>query len=92
MKPILASDACGSVLNDSWIADYLSIEYSLAHEIDCTKTVYKNIQQLLPGHCFKLNKQGIHIIKYWNPVTTPELKFKTDSEYEEAFREVFFKQ
>lgn len=89
MKPMLQLESCSDKLNDNWIADYLSLS-SLVHEIDCTKTVYEDIQQLLPGHCFKISANKMKITKYWEPNNIPKLKFKNDAEYEEAFREVFF--
>ena len=88
MRPLLQLENCSNKLNDNWIADYLSLS-TLVHEIDCTKTIYKDIQQLLPGHCFKLNNNSMTIKKYWNPGVRPELKYKSDFEYIEAFREVF---
>jgi len=89
MKPLLQLESCSNKLNNNWIADYLSLS-SLIHEIDCTQTIYEDIQQLLPGHYFKLNIHGMTIKRYWNPKISPEIKYKRDEEYIEAFNDIFF--
>lgn len=90
IKPLLKIKGTSIELNDSWIADYLSLD-SLVHEIDCSKTVYKDIMQLLPAHTLKFNLNQLEMKRYWNPLDTPKLKLKNNAEYEEAFREVFSK-
>ena len=88
MKPLLNLEGKDE-LNEQWVADYLALN-TLAHEVDCSTTVYRNINQLPPGHTLKLNTNGLTIERYWNPLDVSELKLKNDAEYEEAFREVFF--
>ncbi len=88
IKPILDLDICSRDLNDDWIADYLSLT-SLIHEADCSKTVYQSIQQLLPGHWLKIDRQGMKITRYWEPAYKPELRLKSNTEYEEAFLEIY---
>ncbi|WPC43294.1 asparagine synthase-related protein [Clostridium sp. JS66] len=89
MKPLLIIKENPNELNDAWIADFLALQGPI-HEVDCNHTIYKNIFQLPPAHTLKINPRGIVIRKYWNPLDVPKLHLKSDEDYEEAFREVFF--
>jgi Asparagine synthase (glutamine-hydrolyzing) len=90
IKPILNWMNKNIELNYRWIADFLSIE-SVVHESECNETIYKNIYQLPPGSTFCFNNHDMNIKRYWNPLETKPLKLKNDYEYNEAFKEVFFK-
>jgi asparagine synthase (glutamine-hydrolysing) len=89
MSPLLCVKDDSNELNDSWVADFLSLEGPV-HEVDCNQTVYKDIMQLLPAHSLILNTNGMLKKCYWNPLNEKEIHFKRNEEYEEAFREVFF--
>lgn len=88
MKPLFVIPGFEKRLNDLWIADFLAIS-SVTHEIDPNHTVYQDIQQLLPAHSITINRDGIRKQRYWDPLRLPAIKYKTDAEYDEAFREVF---
>jgi asparagine synthase (glutamine-hydrolysing) len=89
MKPLLLIKKNPSELNDAWIADFLALQGPI-HEVDCKHTIYKHVLQLPPAHILKINSSGITIRKYWSPLNVPKLHLKSDEDYEEAFREVFF--
>jgi len=89
MKPLFMIPGVEKRVNELWIADFLAIS-SIVHEIDSNHTVYKDIQQLLPAHSITINRGGLRKEKYWDPLKLPVIKFKTDAEYDDAFREVFF--
>lgn len=89
MTPIIRLYKDGMELNDEWISDYLSLD-SLIHDVNCSKTIYKYIQQLLPAHTLILKQDGLVTKNYWNPLNIPKLKLKKNEDYEKAFREVFF--
>jgi len=88
MKPLLALPTVDKTLNDQWLADFLAIN-TVSHEIDYHHTVYKNIAQLAPAHSMVVSSNGLHKQKYWDPLALPEIRFKTESEYHAAFREIF---
>lgn len=89
IEPLFCSGHVKKALNERWIANYLSFPGPV-HEVDCNITVYENIFQLPPATYMKVDSEGIRKFQYWSPLNRPELKFKTDAEYEEGFREVFF--
>lgn len=77
-------------LNERWAADFLAID-SILHEVECNETIYKEIYQLPPATSVVVTSTGIHKKTYWEPLKEVKpLKFKTDSEYNEAFKKVFF--
>ena len=77
-------------LNERWITDFLAME-TIIHETECSETVYQNIYQLPPAFGMLIGTGGVATRQYWNPLTDVKpLILKTDREYEEAFREVFY--
>lgn len=52
-------------------------------------TCYKDLLRLPPAHSLTLTEQGVSVRRYWHPERTPELRFRSDDEYVEAFLEVF---
>lgn len=90
MKPLFIAYNGNMGLNERWITDFLAMQ-SVIHETECTETVYKDIFQLPPAHTIVLNEDSFEIKQYWNPLETIKpLKFKTDKEYDEAFKKIFF--
>jgi asparagine synthase (glutamine-hydrolysing) len=89
IKPLLAVKGKGRELNEEWIANYFSLLEGL-HELDTSATIYQEIRQLPPAHTLKVSARSSEIKKYWNPMKLPPLKLRTDEEYEEAFRQVYF--
>lgn len=74
--------------NETWIADFLAMP-SQRHQLDPELTPYQNIFLLPAGHTLTV-RAGSEAKKqvYWQVEGQPELKMKSDNEYEEAFREV----
>lgn len=89
MKPITAVLGSGLPWNEAWIADFLSLS-GVLHEADGSRTIYRDIEQLLPAHTLVVGAAGIRRAKYWHPLQVRELRLKSDEAYAEAFREVFF--
>ncbi|RBP88296.1 asparagine synthase (glutamine-hydrolysing) [Cytobacillus firmus] len=75
-------------INEEWLAEFLVIP-TMVESTDIHKTVYKNINQLPPAHTIIIDKDKIALERYWNLGSLNTLKLKSDSEYEEAFRDVF---
>ncbi|WP_034378784.1 asparagine synthase-related protein [Dehalobacter sp. UNSWDHB] len=89
MKPLLELPRISNKFNDQWLADFLAIR-TVRHEIDSNHTVYQDIHQLLPAHIAIVNKDGLKKHKYWDPLRLPEIRFKDNEAYVDAFREIFF--
>ena len=91
MEPLFEFNGVTRQLDEEWISAYLSMPGPV-HEFYCNKTVYKNVMQLLPAHTMKIKDGKMNIERYWSPFdpNRPKIRLKSDEEYEEAFREVFF--
>ncbi|WP_170272132.1 asparagine synthase-related protein [Clostridium tarantellae] len=88
MKPLFETLNGSPTLNKQWIADFLSLE-TIAHEIDCEKTIYNDIYELPPASIMIVNKSELAIKQYWSPLNLEEIKYNTDKEYENAFNNIF---
>jgi asparagine synthase (glutamine-hydrolysing) len=77
-------------LNERWLTDFLALD-GILHAVESEETAYKNIFQLPPACAMIIVTRGIFKNHYWKPLENiKELKLKTDEEYCEAFRKVFF--
>lgn len=90
MKPLFITYNYNVELNERWITDFLALR-GIMHESECNETVYKEIFQLPPAHTIILNEVGLKKYQYWNPLECIKpLKLKSDKEYGEEFKKVFF--
>lgn len=89
IEPLFSITRIKKQLNKEWLAYFLALPGPV-HEVNCEQTVYTNIMQLLPSHTIEISDQKIVLNQYWSPLNKEEIKYKTDSEYEEAFREVIY--
>ncbi len=71
-----------STLDPQFIGDFLLQEWSS----DASRTVYKDIHRLPPGHCLKYSKDGLCVHRYTElPIEEPVL-LKQPEEYIEQFQ------
>ncbi len=87
IKPLFALTEIAKEHNKTWIADFLAMP-CVGHQLDPELTPYQNIYLLPAGHTLTISPDGTAKQVYWQVEGQPELKMKSDSEYEEAFREV----
>jgi asparagine synthase (glutamine-hydrolysing) len=84
IRPLLELDEVPSRLNEVMVADYL-----IGMEDDKAITFYKGIFRLPPAHCIAVGPRSVRIRRYWFPDLSQELRFSSDEEYAEAFRDLF---
>lgn len=89
IKPLLEVSGIETSLSEAWIADFLA-NPTVISQVDPEITPYKNICMLLPGHTLTITAEGKKLQEYWKVEPWKQLNLKSDSEYEEAFREVLF--
>jgi asparagine synthase (glutamine-hydrolysing) len=53
-----------------------------------SRTFFKDIERVLPGHYCLVEAAGLRSVRYWNP-TGVELRLRSPAEYAEAVREQF---
>jgi asparagine synthase (glutamine-hydrolysing) len=57
--------------------------------VDRTSTFYVGVRRLPPGHRLTFEAGRLSVAAYWTPDASHEIRFASDIEYAEAFREVF---
>ncbi|MFD0697801.1 asparagine synthase-related protein [Paenibacillus sp. GCM10027628] len=89
MNPLFTLPGIKKRLNESWLAEFLAIPFIL-DSIDVQSTLYSAIDQVPPAHTFTIEDGKLRLEQYGTfAVPDRKLKYKTNTEYEEAFREVF---
>lgn len=84
IKAILCVPDVPRTINEVKIADYLLADFG-----DKSRTFYSEISRLPPATALVVESNGIRLRKYWSLVPDRQIRMSTDSEYAEAFHEVF---
>lgn len=73
------------VLNEDRVADYLipSLE-------DKVGTFFRDIVRLPPAHSVTVTRDGMRLRRYWALDPRREIRYRTDDEYSDHLREIFF--
>ncbi len=83
IKALLLLPQISCEINEERIADFM------ANQDDGSSTFYKNIHTLRPAHFLLSNHAGMAEKRYWTLEAGPLLKLRNNSEYTEAFKEIF---
>lgn len=83
IKALLLLPQISCEINEERIADFIAIQD------DGSSTFYKNILILRPAHFLLSNHAKIVGKRYWALEAGPILKLRNNSEYTEAFKEIF---
>jgi asparagine synthase (glutamine-hydrolysing) len=84
IKGLLCLPCVPRRIEETWIADYLWGIYQ-----DREITAYQGILRLPPGHTLVITPRRATTRCYWSIDPEREIRYRSDAEYEEAFREVF---
>lgn len=79
LLPLLDTSGISLEIDDEYVADYL------AQNPETWSTPYKNIRSLQPGCLAKVTRGGLREQRYWELNTSKQIRYKTDTEYEENF-------
>ena len=58
--------------------------------VEIEDTLYKGISRLPMAHSMTITREGIHQRRYWDIDPAREIRYRSDEEYAEHFRELFF--
>lgn len=86
VKAVLAAGDVPDDLNEGRIADFL-VEQLEGY--DKISTFYEKILKLPPAHYLVVDENGFRIRQYWALDAGREIRFGSDEQYVEAFREIF---
>lgn len=70
--------------NEGMIAEYLSADLRNREE-----TFFSNIRRLPPAHMMVVDLSHLSTRRYYDLLSTPEVRHSTDQEYSDHFREIF---
>jgi len=70
-------------VDDEFIAGYL------AHNPDGRSTPYREIREVPPGHFVRVRPSETRTERFWRFSPRTRIRYKTDEDYEEHFRQVF---
>ena len=77
-------------LDEQWVAEFLAIP-DMFNTVSLTSTVYKGIQQIPPSHTIKVNNGNVELSRFHAIDLSRKTIFKSNEEYEEAFKELYSK-
>ncbi len=84
IKALLSLPEVPRRLNEVRVADYLVPMLE-----DKVITFYQEILRLPPAHAMIVSPQGASLRSYWALDPTREIRYRSDEEYADAFREIF---
>ena len=87
-RQVLADRRVSRDLDGYAISDFLTANFR-----DQARTVFANVQKLLPGHCLalKIGDQYPRGWRYWHPDRGPGIRCNDDAEYADCFRDLLFR-
>ena len=84
IKALLAHDDVPDQVNEAQIRRFMHWNWGSGES-----TFYRDILRLPAAHALSVTASGLKTWRYWAPDPEREVRFKSDAEYEEAFRDVF---
>lgn len=88
LKPLLSLPGSNHALNEQWLAQYIAIT-AVVDVVDMEQTVYRDIMQVPPAHYLVLEQGKLSSVRYNRIHEIEPLVLRKDSDYVEAFEEVF---
>ena len=84
---IAAQTAVSRDLDDTWIADFLTV----GHSLEAERTVYRHIRRLPPAHVLTISGTGAAMRRYWRLDIGDPLYFRDRRQYTEGFVDLMSK-
>lgn len=83
LRPLLSLAGTRLEVDDEYIAGYLTTA------TETERTPYRGIHSVPPGGVIVIQDGRERVQKFWSPDPWHEIRYRTDAEYEEHFRQVF---
>ena len=88
IAPLFALPDVAKELYEPWLAEFMAIP-EMYESTDVGSTPYRHIHQVPPAHTVTVSDGRVSLAAYGSLEPKEMLRLKSDSEYEEAFRDVF---
>lgn len=83
-KQLLQDPSVSTALNDMWVSSW-TVEAKGHWE----GTVFRDIQDLPPGHTIAADGQGVRVAPYWRPSPRETIRYRRQQDYVHHFRDLF---
>ena len=83
LRQLFADPSIPREPNEGMVGEYLA-----AYIVSREETLFKNILKLMPAHYLVVSPQGIRQERYWDINPRKEIRYRTDEEYAEHFKEL----
>ncbi|MDT8861085.1 asparagine synthase-related protein [Alkalihalobacillus sp. MEB130] len=90
IEPLFTLPYVPKRLNEEWLAEFLTLP-GMIEAVDMNATVYQAINQIPPSHSITVINNKVQVKRYCVIDFEETLMFKSNEEYEEAFKETFQK-
>lgn len=81
-RPLVAAAALPEAVDEEYLADFL------ANRVP-DRAPYRGVDVVPGGHVLVVDGVKVEMVRYWAPDPSYELRYRSDSEYEEHFAELF---
>ncbi|WP_064971725.1 asparagine synthase-related protein [Ornithinibacillus californiensis] len=88
IHPLFLLPNVSKKINDMWLAEYLAIP-NMIDAIDVSQSVFEDINQVPPAHSITVKNGRVTISRYCTLEAERTIRYKKDSDYVEAFQEIF---
>ena len=88
LKPLLTLPYINRKLNETWLAEYLAIP-EMYETVEANITIYQGIKQLPPSHTFIVKHGQMKLSRFIKLDVDKKIIYKSNTDYEEAFEEIF---
>lgn len=85
INAVLVAVGVSEQLDEPYVAGYLYDKFFTHHE----RTFYRDVRKLPPGHRLTIDAKDVHQRRYWFPEEVPDVRFKSDDEYVDAFLDIY---
>lgn len=83
LRGILSSGRIDPQVDDEYIAGYLALHPEMS------RSPYRNVSAVEPGHLVVITPRSIERRRFWVPEPERDIRYTKDSEYEDQFLELF---
>jgi asparagine synthase (glutamine-hydrolysing) len=84
LKAILAVPGVCATIDQEQVALFLGWSQD-----DRSRTIFRELMRLPAGHTLLVSPDLIRVQRYWSPESAPDIRFASDAEYVDAFRDRF---
>ena len=83
LEALIVATGIDPEVDDDYVAGYLALHPEMS------RSPYKKISAVVPGHVVEIRKAYVKSRRFWNLDPESEIRYRDDRDYEEHFRQLF---